>query len=445
MKKPEQANKAKKKRVKKTGIQILTCKTQAIVGDDGMALLFGLLGFSATKLWNTAVWHAKEQWESTGKIPGNVALHHALKDTRWYRSLHAQSSQALLEELWQSYKSWFKLRKKDAKAKPPGFRKKTSLSTVTFKKDSVRWCPLSKTLRLGIPDAVYGRKFIFLQVQMPPNARIGCRDVQVVRLIEHDGQWTVHIVYEVVIPVMVPAGQTMAIDLGIKQMAAFACTDGQAGVYTGGELRALERYFEKEKSGCTSSKSKKRRRLDSKRARQRHHFIHTLTRSIVRDAKARGVSAIIVGDLRDMRTGKDGEARDWGASGNQDLHKWPYQLIISQIRYKSALEGINVVVVSEAYTSQTCCICGTRGKANRVHRGLYVCKSCGATIHADVNGAANILKKYLPEITVPWSSGCLAQPTVNRFAWRKTRPLGHKPGTWQDSKRPAAPVNLLAA
>ncbi|MGO9951226.1 MAG: transposase [Dissulfurispiraceae bacterium] len=50
--------------------------------------------------------------------------------------------------------------------------------------------------------------------------------------------------------------------------------------------------------GCTSSKSKKRRRLDSKRARQRHHFIHTLTRSIVRDAKARGVSAIIVGDLR---------------------------------------------------------------------------------------------------------------------------------------------------
>ncbi|MGO9379077.1 MAG: zinc ribbon domain-containing protein [Dissulfurispiraceae bacterium] len=64
------------------------------------------------------------------------------------------------------------------------------------------------------------------------------------------------------------------------------------------------------------------------------------------------------------------------------------------------------MVVSESYTSQTCCKCGTRGKANRAHRGLYVCKSCGTTIHADVNGAVNILKKHLPEISIPWSSGC---------------------------------------
>ena len=237
----------------------------------------------------------------------------------------------------------------------------------------------------------------------------------------------------------------MALDLGIKQMAAFACTDGLAGIYSGGELRALERYFEKEKSKCTNSRSNKRIDLDSKRARQRHHFIHTFTRSIVRDAKARGISTIIVGDLKDIRTGKDGEARNWGASGNQDLHKWPFETIFNQLKYKGALEGISVIKVGEEYTSQTCCMCSTRDKTNRVHRGLYVCKSCGAIIHADVNGAVNILKKYLPETSVSWSSGCLAQPSVNRFAWRKTRPLGHKPGTWYVSQRPAASVNLLAA
>jgi hypothetical protein len=68
--------------------------------------------------------------------------------------------------------------------------------------------------------------------------------------------------------------------------------------------------------------------------------------------------------------------------------------------------------------------------------GLYVCNQCGAVINADVNGAINILKRYLPEqIGVFWSSGCLAQPAVNRFAWRKTRPAAsaHKPGTWQTS------------
>ncbi len=61
---------------------------------------------------------------------------------------------------------------------------------------------------------------------------------------------------------------------------------------------------------------------------------------------------------------------------------------------------------------------------------------CGAVIHADMNGAINILKKYLPEHKgVSWSSGRLAQPSVNRFAWRNTRPATsvHEPGTWQTS------------
>ena len=81
-----------------------------------------------------------------------------------------------------------------------------------------------------------------------------------------------------------------------------------------------------------------------------------------------------------------------------------------------------------------CCMCNTRDKSSRVHRGLYVCKHCGAVMNADVNGAINILTRYLPgEIHAPWSSGCLAQPAVNRFAWRKTRPSisAHKP--WQPS------------
>src|SRR5208337_3116899 len=71
-----------------------------------------------------------------------------------------------------------------------------------------------------------------------------------------------------------------------------------------------------------------------------------------------------------------------------------------------------------------------------IPRGLYVCKHCGAEMHADVNGAVNILKRYLPEqIGVSWSSGCLGQPAVNRFAWRYTRSSAsaHEPGKWQTS------------
>ena len=102
--------------------QTLTVVGKVSVSDDSTALLLGLLGFSATKLWNTAVRYTKTAWESTGKIPSYAELDVAIKQERplWYRRLHSQSSQAVLEELWQSYKSWFALRKKgDTKTKPP--------------------------------------------------------------------------------------------------------------------------------------------------------------------------------------------------------------------------------------------------------------------------------------------------------------------------------------
>ncbi|MFX0095179.1 MAG: zinc ribbon domain-containing protein [Candidatus Hodarchaeota archaeon] len=35
--------------------------------------------------------------------------------------------------------------------------------------------------------------------------------------------------------------------------------------------------------------------------------------------------------------------------------------------------------------------------ANRKHRGLYVCRSCGSILNADVNGALNILTQVSPE------------------------------------------------
>jgi len=171
--------------------------------------------------------------------------------------------------------------------------------------------------------------------------------------------------------------------------------------------------------------------LVSKRSHQRSHLLHSFTKSLVSDAEACGVSTIIVGTLDGIREGKD-----WGYSGNQQLHKWPFDKIIKMLTYKGRPKGIRVVDLNESYTSQTCCQCNTINKSSRVHRGLYICNHCGAEINADVNGAVNILKRYLPEqISASWSSGCLAQPAVNRFAWRNTRPSAsaHEPGKWQTS------------
>ena len=302
---------------------------------------------------------------------------------------------------------------------------------MTFKQLAVRWNQRTRTVRLSIPKDIYGKQFLYLKVRMPEGICLAEDNIQLARLVYQKGLWSVHLVYKIELPELKGFGETMAIDLGMKHLAATACTDGDTSLWPGGELAALERHFDKQKSKTTRSRSRKSYALNQKRSRQRSHLLHSVTRSLVRDADARGVSTVIVGNLKDLR-----EGRNWGDSGNQKLHKWPFDRIIKMLTYKARLKGIRVVTGPEEYTSQTCCMCGIRRKAGRVHRGLYVCNQCGAVINADVNGAINVLKRYLPgQIGVSWSSGCLAQPVVNRFAWRETRPLvsAQKPGTWHTS------------
>jgi putative transposase len=57
--------------------------------------------------------------------------------------------------------------------------------------------------------------------------------------------------------------------------------------------------------------------------------------------------------------------------------------LINQLNYKTA----GAITLSEAYSSQTCPVCGERSK----HRRIYRCPHCGATGPRDAIGALNIL------------------------------------------------------
>lgn len=106
------------------------------------------------------------------------------------------------------------------------------------------------------------------------------------------------------------------------------------------------------------------------------------------------MSTIVLGNLKDIRQGKD-----WGESGNQKLYAWPFAQFKEMLTYKAALSGISVETVSERDTSCTCSICSKKEPykgAGRKERGRYTCPFCGADIHADIDGAANILNKVSP-------------------------------------------------
>jgi putative transposase len=97
----------------------------------------------------------------------------------------------------------------------------------------------------------------------------------------------------------------------------------------------------------------------------------------------------VFGDLSGIR-----QKIDYSKRLNQQLHNWGFAKLVDFITYKAEKVGIVTELISEKYTSQTCCKCDVVSKSNRKTRGLYIC-NCGNRINADRNGANNILTKYL--------------------------------------------------
>lgn len=245
----------KKKSSNDVPVQTLTARAKVVNLSDQDALLLGLLGFFAKQKalnWNVANHHRRRTWKETGNIPGFAEQCRELKTNRWYKLLPSQSSQEILGELDDSYRSWFAHRKNgNGQAKPPGFRKKDSLSAITFKQKALKMLPDDR-VQLRLPR-ICSRREITLEYRLPPKDVLG--EVKQVKLVLNGqtGDWYLHIIHNVAIEYR-KQGNIMALDLGIVNIAAGILTTGQTFLVPGGGLLALDRYFHKEIAKCNSSK-----------------------------------------------------------------------------------------------------------------------------------------------------------------------------------------------
>lgn len=368
----------------------------------------------ATKLYNTDNYQRREAWDKTGKIPNAYTQKKALNQNHWFKLLPCHTAQEVCFVLQQNYNSWFKLRKKDDKANPPMFRKKEMLSPISLYEFRI----ISNKIRLPISRKYREEhKMKLIEIEFSDwKAQQG--KAKMCQILFDKGKWYAHIVYEIAEQSPILNDKVMAVDLGIINTAVATDSDGNTKIYTGKQILAMQHYFNKEKSKLTSiltkqypkrHQSRALRILQDKQTRQITQALHTHSKAIVTDCQNKGIKTLVVGDVTDIRKDKD-----FGKKTNQKLHSWSFSKFTTQLEYKCMKVGIRFVRVNEAYSSQTCSHCGQVRKANRKHRGYYICKACGYKVNADVNGSVNILKKYLRDF-MSRSIGILAMPSVKRI------------------------------
>jgi putative transposase len=386
------------------------------------------LGFYATKLYNTDNWQRRTEWEKTGKIPNAYSQKKLLKENIWFKLLPSQTAQEVCFVLQQNYKSWWNKRKTDKTSNPPRFRKKNELSTLSFYGHN-------KQFRIENNQVVFSMSRKYKQEQNISKLSIEFDvwkfidgKLKMCQLICKNNEWYANVVYEVADKQINLNKNIRAIDLGIFNLASCIDTKGKSNIYTGRQALAVQHYFNSRKARVTSKLTKqfsKRHRskcldnLTKKQSRQINQILHTISKKIVDDAVKDNISVLVIGDIQNIRRKTDKKTKqvigetNHGKINNQKLHSWSFSKITQQIEYKASLSGIRVVRVSEEYTSQTCSCCNAIRKANRKKRGLYICKFCGRLINADVNGAVNILKKYLQMFSIEHRSiGFVEKPIM---------------------------------
>ena len=121
--------------------------------------------------------------------------------------------------------------------------------------------------------------------------------------------------------------------------------------------------------------------------------MHKISRFIIDYAVKNNISKIVIG----LNKGWKDEI-NLKKKVNQNFVGIPYDMLINQIKYKALLEGIEVIVTEEKYTSGTSFIDNEMptkefyNKKRRIYRGLFK-SNRGVLINADINGACQILRK----------------------------------------------------
>jgi len=196
---------------------------------------------------------------------------------------------------------------------------------------------------------------------------------------ENDGDWYVNITVQKQARLKRKYATVLPIDMGIRKLAT-TIEQGKPRFYGKQIRRTRGHYFRLRRSVGKPSIIRKWKHSEQRSVR---HEVHTITRRIVEHAK-RLNALIVVGDLEGIRRAKRGR------SFNRRISSQPFYLFKQMLTYKANWEGIRVLTVPEAYTSQTCHRCGVRGQ--RV-AGRFSCPNCGLVCDADVNGAWNIGKR----------------------------------------------------
>ena len=339
-------------------------------------------------LYNTTLFAIRQHYFEHKSYLPYIDIDRIFKSTNNidYRSLPSQTAQQTMRIVDQSFRSFFKSLKLPGKHHIPNYKDKNGLFTVTYTNQQIS----KKSLKEGyisVPS---------LNHKFPTTLTDICQ----VRFIPKSNYIVMEVVYEIKEKEKkTDNNRYAAIDLGIDNLATLTFHDDKPIIINGRPIKSINQYYNKQKSKYQAIKAtKKIEELSFKRNNKIRDYFHKSSRFITNQLVSGHYNTVIIGYNKCWK-----QDVNIGKRNNQSFTSISHLQFVNMIKYKCELEGINVLLTEEAYTSKASALDHDflpdlnvkdpvfLGK--RIKRGLYLSRH--GYINADVNGSLNIMRKVV--------------------------------------------------
>lgn len=378
---------------------------------DPRFVALDMAAFASKNLYNKALYHTRQAFFANGTFPTYPALYRQMKAEPEYAALPRKVAQWVLKQVcaaWDSYR-------KAAAAyyvtpalflgqpRIPRYLDKQGRNLLVYTAQALSQPGLrtGQILPSGLGVTVLTKQVHVIQVRVVP----------------HPTQYTVEVVYvHEPRPADLNPDWVAGVDLGVNTLAALASNKpGFVPVLVNGRpLKALNQDYNKRRAQLQAKlpndqyRSHHLDQLAGKRHRRLHHLLHVASRQIINLLVRERIGTVVIG----KNDGWKQQVR-LGKRNNQAFVFLPHAHFIAMLAYKAELVGIRVILTEESHTSKCSFLDGESLEhhehyaGRRVKRGLFMA-STGQTLHADVNGAYNMIRKVFPTAFASVASVALA-------------------------------------
>ena len=400
-------------------------------------LMLRMMCFFSKNLYNVTLYNIRQYYFTEKKHLQYESNYHVTKDNENYKLLQAGVSQQTMKVVDRAFQSFFALIEKARRGeyrfqdiKLPKYRAKGSLFNLILQSNAIS----IKGGYLSVPMSnafmsIFGREKI--KIKVPEHVPV--KKIKEVRIIPilNGKEFKIQYVYEIEPePMNLNQDETLAIDIGLENLATCISTVGTSFIMNGRAIKSINRLWNKRRAELQSRlpqgqyTSNLIRRLTLKRNNRVNDCIKKTARYIVNHCMEHNIGTIVCGYNLNFKRGIN-----LGNKTNQNFTQISFGSLREQLENLCARYGMRYLEQEESYTSKASFLDldflpvynadnpkKYEFSGRRIKRGLYQV-SDGRTVNADVNGAANILRKSKQRLNIErLCRGFLANPLRIRLA-----------------------------